>query len=271
MTGKTVNVKILETMVKLFDPSLPNANELWPLWLNNFEQSAAAAGVVDDKEKIKWMFYLGGKNLHAVKDFINRQCQNLSVGNPDKKIDADFNGYKKRLTKYFAGRRNIEKFRNLAQAKDEKFEDFMTRVRECSKLCCFYNDQQDEIKRQIATGAKYLAIRQKAFSGYSIDEIIECARKIERVEIKEVKEAENKKKLPTIPKKVKRLNDTVHKRMFCVRCGCLAHKGNSSCQAFNKICEYCGMKGHMKKCCMHRRLESEQMDTLAAQLSKDRV
>lgn len=260
MTDKIDIKSIFETMVKTFDSSLPNADELWRLWIKNFEQSAAAAGVVDDKEKIKWMFYMGGKNLQTVDDYISHYRKKVNPKSSDSKTYGEFDACKNRLTEYFSGRRNIEKFRSMAQAKDEKFDVFLTRLREHSKVCNFYHDSHDEIKRQIATGAKYLAIRQKAFSGSSIDEIIEYARKVE-------KEGEMKSKVSTVTNLQKQVGK-VHKRIFCVRCGYSAHKGKSSCPATHKTCDYCRTKGHTKNCCLHRILETLHMNALAAQLSK---
>lgn len=252
---------LLMTMVKNFDPSVVNSHEAWKCWINHFEMSMAALQIEESTAKKSWLFLLGGKKLLVLDDFMIRQ---RSRGNLRVPLDEDYSACKRRFTDYFSERRYIEKFRQIVQVDGENFENFVARLRSGSKLCQFNNDPNEEIKRQISTGARSLAIRQKAFNrSCSIRELLDFGKNIERdEEVKNLKLDTIKSPSPTAAKKYIRK----HRAIFCIRCGCLVHTNMKFCRGVNEMCHYCGIKGHIKKCCMHRVLESEHIKAASARL-----
>lgn len=257
---------ILLKTVKQFDPSVENGYDAWNCWINHFEMSMASLQIKESKAKITWLFFLGGKKLQVLDEFITRQRNREKSSAKRDESNDEYSFCKTRFTSYFSERRYIEKFRQIVQVDGENFEKFVTRLRSGSKLCQFNNDPEEEIRRQISTGAKRLDVRQKAFSGScTMRELVEFAKNIELDEVKNSKlkvemqpPQPSTSKVPTYVKK--------HRPIFCIRCGGLSHKNIRFCRGYNGICEYCGNKGHTKKCCMHRVLESEHIKETSARL-----
>lgn len=137
----------------------------------------------------------------------------------------------------------------------ENYEKFVSRLRSGSMLCQFNNDPNEEMKRQISTGARSLEIRQKAFNrSCSISELLDFGKNIKRDEEMKNLKFDTVRSLTTAQKYIRK-----HRPIFCIRCGGLIHTNMKFCRGLNEMCHYCRMKGHIKKCCLHRVLESERI------------
>lgn len=249
---------LLKSMVKNFDPNVPQLSDAWRAWLKNFELSAAAARIETDSQKKAWMLLLGGKELQNIYDYLmNRHKQ------PDEKSE-NFNTCKERISLYFLERQHIDKFRQVAQAENENFENFTLRLRRYSQNCGFKNPE-DDIKRQIAIAAYNLNVRRKASieSNFTIKQLEHYAQKYEQMKNKRLN---TPPKVVTPQRKPVKPPHRINRRTFCVKCGSVAHIQNvkTRCRAFGKICGYCGMRDHLISCCMHKILE-ERHDATTAQ------
>lgn len=241
---------LLKSMVENFDPNVFQSSDAWRAWLKNFELSVVAARIETDSQKKAWMLLLGGKELQNIYDYLNRHKQ------PNEKSE-DFNTCKERLSSYFLERQHTEKFRQVAQTENESFENFILRLRRYSQNCGFKNPE-DEIKRQIAIAANNMNVRRKASieSTITVKQLEHYAQKYEQMKNRRLNTPPT---VVTPQRKPVKPSNRINRRVFCVKCGSVAHKQNvkMSCRAFGKICGYCGMKDHLISCCMHKILEEK--------------
>ena len=149
-----------------------SASSRWERWVRRFDNFLVAKNI-DDMDRAKALL------LHYAGEDVFDLSEALGV------VAADsFTATKKKLTDYFAPKRNTEfevfTFRQAQQQQNETLDQFHMRLRQLAKHCAFHDDQR-EIKSQIIQKCLLQKVRDKGLSetGMTLENLLTYGRTLE--------------------------------------------------------------------------------------------
>lgn len=214
----------------------------WQTWKRALEIYLEVTNIKESKTKLSLLLHCGGQEL-----------QEIIYNIPGAIVDGDLEGNKdvdifqvaiEKLNNYFSPKlsRIYERhvFRQIRQRKDERFDQFLIRLRKQAEKCQFLNQEHDIIG-QVAGGCDSEKLRRKLLElddRKTLDDIILIANTLENVN-KQMINFDNNLDNKSINVEVNKIN--FRARSDCSRCG----KGNhtatdENCPAKNKSCYNCG-------------------------------
>ena len=175
----------------------------WIRWLTKLKRYFEHETITDDKKKINTLFLFGGYDL---EEFYNNAKAKCTIETQKSNNDDDSDGNSKTpsssgtsnntpetfdsvidiLTARFNPKENVIlnrcKIRNIMQFKDEPFDEFLARVRECANQCKLA-DVESEIVTQVINGCHSFQLKTLAAKreNISLAEIVKEANLIETI------------------------------------------------------------------------------------------
>lgn len=256
---------------------LPSA---WQKWKRELERYFDACGVFSQWDKRSQMLHLAGSEIQEIFDHLPGVDEvPLVLANPPYYYVAI-----RRLDEHFEPmrRRNYERhlFRQIIQKADERFADFVLRLRIQAKRCEFDRhdprESDDRIIEQIVEACRSSELRRRILAkDLSLEEIVTLGTTLADVQ-QQVKEID-KMPVETSTSNTSGSVNRVWKRPFnsssvsnqnrfhfgsanraatgrtCFACGQKGHlKGDTVCRARNAKCIKCGASGHFANRCLKR-------------------
>lgn len=214
----------------------------WIKWTNAYENYIKGFGVKQPAiQKFRLLFYAGSDVLE------------IHNSQPELEDSSGLNEYEialAKLNKYFTPKQNkiFERhlFRQIGQAKSDKFELFLVKLRQQAGKCKFTN-AEEHIVDQIVEKCYSDKLRRKILElddTKTLNDIIHLANSLEAVEYQmlQFKEPNENESNVCAVKEVR----VVH----CYRCGSSNHEGKSEmCPALQRSCDKCGLMGHFARKC----------------------
>ena len=260
----------------------------WIRWITKLIRYYEHENVVEDKKKINSLFLFGGYDLEeAYKEAKSKRIEenseskkaksSVDTGEENKQAQGSnttetFDNVIDILTKSFNPKEKILlnrcKIRQIKQFKDEPFDEFLARVKECASQCKLEN-VESEIVTQVINGCQSYRLKAMAAKreDISLADLIKEANIMEAITQMKNDEARNfdnddnddddeprsKRSVNNIQRPQKSINDDARstrgeQKRTCIYCG-----GNypheKQCPAKNKICNHCGKLNHFESVC----------------------
>ncbi|GBP14486.1 Uncharacterized protein K02A2.6 [Eumeta japonica] len=217
----------------------------WKKWLQQFEWYATAIQLDKkpaDVQAATFMAVIGSDAIEIYNSF------NLS--------NADQNNLqiiKERFREYFAPKTNISFeryiFFKIEQNEDERFNEFLTRIKTQASKCEFDQLFDEMLKDKIVFGIRSSQVREKLLTEDRLDlnkAITIC--KTSELASKQLEEFEGKNRADKVLiVRNKNVKQEQNKYFDCRRCG--TNYKSRECPAFNKPCTKCNKNGHFAKMC----------------------
>lgn len=232
----------------------------WEEWKSSLEVFLLTRSKKIKTQEMKWawLMHLGGSDLKDVHD-------NATPSPEETKPPMAPNAYEdaiSRLDLHYSSTNNVNvdlsKFRQIKQEPEEKFDQFIIRLRQAATKCKYGELEDREIIHQISATAKLQKVRDKAYeSKHSLQELIDYAHNQELVEEREEnrKIDENKFMVAPIQTQETRLRP-------CTRCGSGKHGSDDSrCAAKDQVCLKCRKVGHFARVCRSGRKTFNRFDS----------
>uniref|UniRef100_A0A1B0D597 C2H2-type domain-containing protein n=1 Tax=Phlebotomus papatasi TaxID=29031 RepID=A0A1B0D597_PHLPP len=179
---------------------------------------------------------------------------------------GDMNIILKKFREYFSPKCNeiyeSYQFFLMRQNPDEKFHDFLVRVRVQIKKCNYASGVVDRLIRdKIVSGLSSERLKEKllAADNPSLNETIKVCQAYEQAsrQMRKMNSEKTENEIAAVEKSgdsksAKSKAKSKTQDVFdCSRC--LTKHGSRKCPAFNKKCPNCGYRGHVKEACRSRR------------------
>lgn len=231
----------------------------WEEWKSSLEVFllTRAKKIKTQEEKWAWLMHLGGNELKDVHD-------NATPAPEEAKPPMAPKAYTDaiaRLDLHYSSTNNVNvdlsKFREIKQEPEEKFDQYMIRLRQAATKCKYGELEDREILHQISATAKLQKVRDKAYeSKYSLLELIDYAHNQELVEERDDTRKKMENKFLVAPVEAQET-----RRRPCMRCGSGKHGNDDSrCAARNQVCLNCKKTGHFARVCRSVRKFSNRFD-----------
>ncbi|XP_058453152.1 uncharacterized protein K02A2.6-like [Malaya genurostris] len=256
----------------------------WQKWKRELERYFDAFGIVSQWEKRSQLLHLAGREIQEIFDHLpgvgdvphvvtDPPYYDVAV----QKLDAHFEPMR---------RRNYERhlFRQIVQGAEERFADFVLRLRIQAKRSEFdrYDSREidDRIIEQIVEACKSTELKSRILAkDMSLEEIVSLGTTLADVQI-QVKEIDRSQgeggstgsvnkvfKRTYQPTKFSRGSIQPRTDRNCFACGLRGHlKGDERCKARNAKCAKCGQIGHFAVRCLKRPTNSDQSQTGAKKI-----
>lgn len=268
----------IPSRIKPFDVSIDTSRLTaeWEVWKLDLESFFAAHHIESQRDKRAHLAYLGGPGLQELLRHLPGVDQVPHVAADPPFYDVAI----KCLDGYFEPfrRKTYERhlFHQIVQGKEERFADFVMRLRKQIARCSYAPTVIDElIADRIAQGCASDQLRIKLLQrdrtleeivalGTSMAESSEQSRKfnypsktefqdvnaiVHRGHIRQPQSTRSHYRVPHPSIRGLASND----RFICYSCGRRGHKqGNSDCPARQTKCSNCGKEGHWAKRCYSR-------------------
>lgn len=179
---------------------------------------------------------------------------------------GDMNVILKKFREYFSPKCNeiyeSYQFFLMRQSPDEKFHDFLVRVRVQIKKCNYAAGVVDRLIRdKIVSGLSSERLKEKllAADNPSLNETIKVCQAYEQAsrQMKKMNSEKTENEIAAVEKSgdsKSAKSKTKSKTQDVFDCSrCLTKHGPRKCPAFNKKCPNCGYRGHVKEACRSRR------------------
>lgn len=212
----------------------------WEKWKRALDVYLTATGVNEPIKKRAVLLHTAGFALQEI-------YSNLSGAQvPETESNDVFNIAIAKLDAYFSPKQSflfdIHLFRLLKQESEEKFENFLVRLRNQSSKCNFAR-KEDDLVDQIVEKCSSPDLRKKILQlgvSVTIDKIIMDANLIETFE-RQLRVFQGRATL-----EVNKIGTRgIKKSLLCVRCGSRNHDQEYQyCPARDKPCRKCGFLGH---------------------------
>ena len=218
-----------------------NMAQQWLHWVERFKLYVDVMKITDEKDKINNLLLYGGDDV-------------FDVYLPLKDGSDDFAAVLKKLTDHFNPTANSQvgvfRFRRCYQYPEEKFDEFVNRLRDLAKTCEFGAALDGELKTQLIQGSNSENFQTKAMEDSSLDlaGIIKLGRTVEVVskQIQEMRKSQGCR-LPDVEASVHQLkhirvsktpdNNYEPSNKECFNCGGpYPHEGQ--CPALGKTCNF---------------------------------
>lgn len=252
----------------------------WQKWKRELERYFDACGITAQWEKRSQLLHLAGPDLQEIFDHlpgvedIPLVVRDVAV----QKLDEHFEPMR---------RRNYERhlFRQISQKMDERFADFVLRLRIQAKRCEFdrFNPQEveDRLIEQIVEGCQSKELRRRILAkDMALDDIVTLGTTLADVQqqMKELDRSHAEAKQEVVSRVVRRppapkarfqpdrrynnskWSSTEWVNRSCFACGKKGHlKSNANCKARNAKCLKCGEVGHFMNRCLKRTVGNDQV------------
>nr|CAH7764201.1 unnamed protein product [Callosobruchus chinensis] len=237
----------------------------WEKWKRSLEIYFEAASITDAAKKKALLLHNGGSSL-----------QEIYFSLPE--IDADNeednrNVYEKmiqQLNNYFAPKQSriYERhvFRSIQQEPNEKFDNFLLKLRRQATKCQFTN-VEEHIIDQIVEKCNSEKLRRRILEmddSKTLTDIITAAKSLETVQSQMDKYNSSKPDNTSSEiNKIKENRPSGFNKVECFRCGFKGHSAKDvNCPARNKSCLQCGRIGHFKiKCKLQKGFKRNNQET----------
>lgn len=253
----------------------------WQKWKRELERYFDACGISSQWEKRSQMLHLAGPDLQEIFDHLpGVEEVPLVVRDPPyydvavRKLDEHFEPMR---------RRNYERhlFRQIEQKPDERFADFVLRLRIQAKRCEFdrfdKRETEDRLIEQIVETCRSKDLRRHILAkDMTLDEIVTLGTTLADVQQQmnelDRSHGEIKHQLDVVNRVIRRpqlskpkfqsefrsTNSTKWTNRSCFACGRKGHlKGDNICKAKNAKCLKCGELGHFMNRCLKRTAGSD--------------
>lgn len=256
-----------------------NCGHDWKKWLRGFEVYAQANSIKKTKDKLNWMLHYAGPKVQEVFYTLPKKTDGIRYGplatgyvfRPNKYDEA-----LEKLNGFFEPKQNVSYerhvFRQQRQAKNERFDMFLMRLREQADRCNFGQQLDDNLRDQITSGCSSDVLRRKILErgDDSLEKIVKVAQILETVAKQQEtygKEASQSGSMPSNESKdesvckiesrqklySRQRTSTNYFDGLCGRCGSKGHKAaDEKCPARGKTCNSCGGKDHFARKCFAR-------------------
>ncbi|XP_062541427.1 uncharacterized protein K02A2.6-like [Armigeres subalbatus] len=253
----------------------------WQKWKRELDRYFDACGITSQWEKRSQLLHLAGPDLQEIFDHLPgvEDIPHVVLDPPYydeaiKKLDEHFEPMR---------RRNYERllFRQIEQKVEERFADFVLRLRIQAKRCEFDRFDQREVEdrliEQIVERCKSNELRRHILAkDMSLDEIVTLGTTLADVQqqMKELDRSSGEMKQQGSINRVYRHPQVIKSRPHsdfrptgsntwvnrsCFACGRKGHlKGDNSCRARNAKCIKCGGLGHFMNRCLKRAVGGDQ-------------
>lgn len=266
----------------------------WEKWRRSFEIYLDVTQVSCNKRKLSLLLHYGGQDLqeiyYNIPDIkINGEIVEENVdltgdeiaGKNKTTTDDVYEKALQKLDKYFAPKKNrfYERriFRKICQETNEKFDQFVMRLRTQAGRCEFKNGSVEEsLIDQIVEGCSSSLLRKKILSEEkTLDEIVTIGCTLESVAIQS--ECFQSSLNQTHQTEILRVNDNKNMKssssklwkLKCFKCNSNKHLANDiSCPAKNQQCNLCKRKGHFAVVC---RMQTKNFDSKRTDGSTKRI
>lgn len=253
----------------------------WQNWLRSFEIFASANQIESAILKRDWLLHHAGPKVQNIyfnlpedtEEEKSKRCGPLITGfvpfEKDPYTETVF-----KLQNFFAPKRNLSYerhiFRKMKQAKNERIDSFVMKLRAQAVRCEFEANTDDNIKDQITTGCESNTLRRKILErgDDNLDTIMKIARVTEAVaeqqkefvhrsdDSSKIDDNENTEKADVCRidnRKIMGNRNNFNKtnsNIECARCGWKGHRASDDkCPAKGKTCTKCGKSNHFARKC----------------------
>lgn len=248
--------------IRPFNTEGDNIGQRWLKWLDRFHLFLDVKEISDEGKKINNLLYYGGEDVYDAYQPVKDTTADTTLKAVTDKLTAHFNPPSNNQISRF-------QFRSTKQFAGEKFDDFVSRLREIIKTCNYSSTSvEDELVTQIIQGCNSEKLQSRAMEKeIKLTELIALGKTIEAVELQM---SELKKKTLNVDYcagdacvnqvSTRRRNlpsSKSEKPPKCFNCGGEYPHKDGKCPAFNKTCNNCKKRNHFASCC---RLESTRND-----------
>lgn len=242
----------------------------WLKWKRELQRYFDACGVTSQWEKRSQLLHLAGSEIQEIFDHLPGVDQIPHVVADPPYYDVAI----RKLDEHFEPmrRRNYERhlFRQIAQKEEERFADYVLRLRIQAKRCEFdrYDPREieDRIIEQVVETCRSNELRRQILAkDLALEDIVSLGTTLADVQLqmKELDRTHADPKPPGIVNKVFKRPGLGRQRpsqmsgytlnRACFACGRKGHlKGDNFCRARNAKCLKCGEIGHFINRCLKR-------------------
>lgn len=245
---------LLTNVVKPLNCQADDMAVEWEAWKGEIEMIFDVKDVTIEDKKKKLLLLLGGRDFQKI-------CANLPEHDPDESYTALI----ARLDSFFSLRRSkrYERhvFRKIKQRENERFDQFVMRLRIQAAKCEWTLMQvNDNIVDQVVEGCISEKLRLKIMEkDLDLEELTVAANTLEALKEQNSlfnKETKSEASVNWVPPP-KRWDPA----SICSKCGWRGHiAGSDTCPAKDRTCRNCNQPGHFRKCCprtLKRKAEQE--------------
>lgn len=252
------SIPVLENFDCTGDPH--SVGVRWEKWKRAFELFLQAANISDPTKQRATLLHCGGLALQEI--YYN--LPEINTGNVSDNTTEVYKNTVLKLDEYFFPRssrvfkRHV--FRLIKQEPQEKFDQFILRLRNQATKCDFKNLDEYLID-QITEKCTLAELRKKILTkgdSFSLEDIIREANTLETVN-KQLEEFTGKTTLTEVNK----LETQKIQKSNCSRCGSGKHTSeDKKCPARNRKCIKCGYLSHFREHCRTvRKRKWQQIDS----------
>ena len=238
-----------------------NVSQRWLRWVERFKLYVEVMKITDEKDKINHLLLYGEDDVFDAYQPLKDVSDNITA--VINKLNGHFNPASNTQISVF-------QFRACKQFQDEKFDEYVSRLREMAKTCAFGTALDTEMKTQIIQGSNSENFQTKAMetTTSSLADIVKLGRTVEAVskQLQEMKRNSGAQSCVynQTEERVHQLRFKKHdnsaknnyrenKPRTCFNCGEeYPHEKGKECPARGKECHLCQKRNHLAKCCRSR-------------------
>jgi hypothetical protein len=241
----------------------------WKLWEQQFNWFSISTQLDTKPEKVQAATLLATIGPDVIPIF-------NSFGLTEQEQE-DVKVIRERFTNHFAPKIHLTYerylFNKMVQEPGESFDEFLTKLRNQSKKCSFGELADDLLCDKIVVGIMNDTVREKLLSEEKLE--LEKTVKIckaNELTTKQLMKMRGDNSDEQVINVVRTKKDSVKDEIDCNRCG--KRHLYRKCEAFTKICEKCGFKGHLKEMCRARKKHPrfmKKVETVDVAASRDEL
>lgn len=163
-------------------------------------------------------------------------------------------------------------FYTCSQAEDEKFDEYLRRLRKAADSCDFDTILQSSFKSTMIRDRLIFGIRdenlKKQFLKEDLTKLV-FEDVINRCKVNEMTDDRYSTMVSETEKAVHKMKATPLQKKLCKFCGSSHPFTSGSCPAFSKMCNICKKTGHFAKCCYSKNKRPNKMHCIGADADDD--
>lgn len=249
-----------------------DARQKWLEWTRALEIYFEVHEITDSKKKKQKLLHLGGLELQRIYfalpqgdvSFVDAKGEPVLDDKGEATKFTEYEAAKWTLTNHFVPKLNViyerHMMRSMTQASNEKFDDFLLRLREQARKCDYCKeDEKREVILQIVEGGRSPKLRARLLeSDRSLEEVISIARTMEEVE-KQTKAfsatpLDFNAEISRVTSRFNQPRGPSQDSKRCYRYDRQGHFANDkSCTAWGVKCDNCGVMNHLSVACKRQR------------------